>query len=86
MKRSCDAYAYLVRSCRMTSSGDLVSEPDTVCFDADLALEMARDESPHAAGTVVYALGYDGDVIDERPLARHGLVMPATTMTIRALA
>lgn len=83
MKRSHDAYAYLVRSWRITSSGDIVSEPDTVCFDADLALEMAREESPHAAGTVVYALGFNGDVIDDRPIIRRGLTVPSTSWSAR---
>lgn len=70
-----DAYAYLVRSCRMTSSGDLVSDPDTICFDPDLALEIARDE--HAAGAAVYALGFNGHLLSESPLASHGLAIPS---------
>ena len=76
MTMACIAYAYLVRSCRMTASGDVVSEPDTICFDCDLALQMARDERRHAAGTAVYALGYDGDLIADSPLASHGLSIP----------
>ena len=76
MTMACIAYAYLVRSCRMTSSGDVVSEPDTICFDCDLALQMARDERHHAAGTAVYALGYDGDLITDDPVASHGRSIP----------
>lgn len=70
-----DTYAYLVRSCRMTSSGDLVSDPDTICFDPDLALEFARDEQ--AAGAAVYALGFNGHLLSESPLASHGLGIPS---------
>ncbi|MEW6254523.1 MAG: hypothetical protein AB1592_01090 [Pseudomonadota bacterium] len=70
------AYAYLVRACLLTSSGTLFTEPDTICFDLDLALEMAENDRDYAAGLAVYALGIDGDLLAERPLVSHGIAVP----------
>lgn len=71
------AYAYLVRACLLTSSGALFTEPDTICFDLDLALEMAESDRAHAAGLAVYALGVDGGLLADRPVVSHGIAIPA---------
>jgi hypothetical protein len=71
------AYAYLVRACLFTSSGTLLTEPDTICFDLDLALEMAESDRAHAAGLAVYELGIDGCLLADCPLVSHGIELPA---------
>ncbi|WP_127089326.1 hypothetical protein [Aquabacter cavernae] len=80
------AYAYLVRACLLTSSGALLTEPDTICFDLDLALEMAESDRGHAAGLAVYALGVDGGLLADYPLISHGIAIPAAQTTHAAFA
>ncbi|QTL05420.1 hypothetical protein J5J86_09105 [Aquabacter sp. L1I39] len=70
------AYAYLVRACVRTSSGALFQEPDTICFDLDLALAMAEMDRLHAAGLAVYAIDADGAPLAERPVVSHGIPLP----------
>ncbi len=79
------AYAYLVRACLLTSSGTVFTEPDTVCFDLDLALEIAENERDYAAGLAVYALGADGALLADFPLVSHGIAVPGAATSRPAL-
>lgn len=76
MKVASSAYAYLVRACIRTSAGALFQEPDTICFDLDLALEIAETDRAHAVGLAVYAIDADGMPLAERPLVSHGIPLP----------
>ncbi|MFG1465398.1 hypothetical protein V5F77_21170 [Xanthobacter sp. DSM 24535] len=67
------AHAFLVRACLRTSSGATVLEPDTVCFDIDLALQMANDDRSFVAGVAIFALGEDGNLLSEFPLMTMGV-------------
>ncbi|TCT02671.1 hypothetical protein [Aquabacter spiritensis] len=71
------AYAYLVKSWLVTSSGAMLAEPDTICFDLDLALDMADSDRGYTAGLSVYALGADGQLLADFPLMSHGSPAPA---------
>ncbi len=70
------AHAYLVKAYLRTSSGAVIAEPDTVCFDLDLAMEIADCDQHYAAGLAVYALDEDGSLLGDFPLVSHGLVIP----------
>lgn len=76
MKMAASAYAYLVRACVRTSAGSVFQEPDTICFDLDLALEIAETDRVHAAGLAVYAIDSNGMLLAERPLVSHGIPVP----------
>ncbi len=77
MPSNFSAYAYLVRAYLLTSSGALLAEPDTICFDLDLALEIAESDRTYAAGLAVYPLGVDGGLLADYPLVSHGVTVPA---------
>jgi len=77
MQAHASAYAYLVKAYFLTASGTLFSEPDTICFDLDLALEIAEEERGYAAGLAVYALDAHGDLLADLPLVSHGEMIPA---------
>lgn len=76
MNVAASAYAYLVRACIRTSSGTLFQEPDTICFDLDLALEMAEADRAYAVGLAVYAIDSNGTPLAERPVISHGIPLP----------
>lgn len=76
MPMDSSAYAYLVKAYLRTSSGALLQEPDTVCFDLDLAMEIAESDRNYAAGLAVYALGVDGGLLGDFPLVSHGVPVP----------
>ncbi|GGF74029.1 hypothetical protein GCM10007301_37300 [Azorhizobium oxalatiphilum] len=80
------AHAYLVKAYLRTSSGALLAEPDTICFDLDLALEIAENDRHYAAGLAVYALGEDGELLADFPLISHGTVVPAPVMYAQSAA
>ncbi|MFG1422278.1 hypothetical protein [Roseixanthobacter liquoris] len=67
------AHAFLVRACLRTASGATVLEPDTVCFDLDLALQIAGDDLPFVAGVAVFALDADGQLLSRFPLLSKGV-------------
>ena len=71
------ARAFLVRACLRTASGATVLEPDTVCFDLDLALQIAGDDLPFGAGVAVFALEADGQLLTRFPLLSKGVQIPA---------
>ncbi|OYX14591.1 MAG: hypothetical protein B7Z15_03405 [Rhizobiales bacterium 32-66-8] len=77
MQAGPSAYAYLVKAYFITASGTLLSEPDTICFDLDLALEIAEADRGYAAGLAVYALDAQGDLMADLPLISHGDLFPA---------
>ncbi|MEP9378115.1 hypothetical protein ABLE91_15465 [Aquabacter sp. CN5-332] len=81
MSMDSSAYAYLVKAYLLTSSGALLPEPDTVCFDLDLALEIAETDRTYAAGLAVYALGVDGGLLADFPLVSHGMPVPLAVST-----
>ncbi len=68
------AHAYLVKAYLRTSSGAVIAEPDTVCFDLELALEIADCDQHYAAGLAIYALGEDGSLLADFPLISHGMI------------
>lgn len=70
------AHAYLVKAYLRTSSGAVIAEPDTVCFDLELAMEIADCDQHYAAGLAVYALDEDGALLADFPLVSHGMVVP----------
>ncbi|MGU3493854.1 hypothetical protein ACLBXM_07420 [Xanthobacteraceae bacterium A53D] len=70
------AHAYLVKAYLRTSSGALLAEPDTVCFDLETALEIADNDQHYAAGLAIYALDEDGHLLADFPLVSHGTVIP----------
>lgn len=76
MNMAASAYAYLVRACIRTPAGAVFQEPDTICFDLDLALEIAETDRVHAVGLAVYAIDADGAPLAERPLVSHGIPLP----------
>lgn len=71
------ARAFLVRACLRTASGATVLEPDTVCFDLDLALQIAGDDLPFVAGVAVFALDAEGQLLSRFPLMSKGVQIPA---------
>ncbi|WP_029004604.1 hypothetical protein [Azorhizobium doebereinerae] len=80
MQHNQAAHAYLVKAYLRTSSGALLAEPDTICFDLDLALEIADNDQHYAAGLAVYALGEDGNLLADFPLVSHGMIVPGPVM------
>lgn len=81
MQHGQEAYAYLVKAYLRTSSGTLMAEPDTICFDLDLALEIADNDQHYAAGLAIYALDEDGDLLADFPLVSHGMAIPAPILS-----
>lgn len=54
---------------------EIAALPPTVCFERELALEMAEADEPEAAGVAVYEIGADnGNDAVARPFAAFGTV------------
>ncbi|MEP9369762.1 hypothetical protein [Xanthobacter sp. VNH20] len=71
------ARAFLIRACLRTASGATTPEPDTVCFDLDLALQIVDDDLPYVAGIAVFALNADGQLLSQFPLVSKGVQISA---------
>lgn len=69
--------AYLVMTYVMTTSGEVVEEGSTVCFDLALALEMAEMDCACVAGACVFALNERGQIANQGCVATFGLFEPA---------
>ena len=59
--------AYLVMS-MVRSRGHLVLESETVCFDRDLAVAMAKDDCARCAWSGVYPLDANGRCVAGSPI------------------
>jgi len=70
--------AYLVIPFVRADDGLWVQESETICFDHDLAVEMAEDDSAFSAWVVVYPLDRDGARLTGRPIACYGDLDPLT--------
>lgn len=54
---------------------DIAVLPPTVCFERELALEMARSDEEEAAGVAVYQIAAaDGDDTIAKPFAAFGII------------
>lgn len=62
------APAYLVTAYELTPSGELVEDGGTVCFDLEMALEMAEADLAAGVGVSVYALDAQGQPLGDAPL------------------
>lgn len=66
------ASAYLVIPFALEADGMWVKEAETICFDRDLAIEIAKADSRFTAGVGVYPLDQDGNRLTAAPIAWYG--------------
>ncbi|WP_234052293.1 MULTISPECIES: hypothetical protein [unclassified Xanthobacter] len=70
------ACAYLVVPFALSDDGMWARQAETICFDHDLAVDIAETESEHAAGVGIYPLGADGCYLTCAPIAWYGAIQP----------
>ena len=65
---------YVIRTFVRRGS-ELGALPPTICFERELALEMAAADEPEAAGVAVYEIGAnDSNDIAAKPFAAFGII------------
>ncbi|MFG1479402.1 hypothetical protein V5F53_12165 [Xanthobacter sp. V4C-4] len=75
---------YLVIPFALAADGMWVKEAETVCFDYDLAIEIAEADSQFTAGVGVYPLDQDGVRLTALPVAWYGAIEPPTDSALVA--
>jgi hypothetical protein len=67
-------HIYVIRTFVRAGSG-VGALPPTICFERDLAIEMAQADEPEAEGVAVYELSSDaGGKSEAQPFAAFGTV------------
>jgi hypothetical protein len=72
------ARAYLVVPFALAADGLRAEQSETICFDHDLAIEIAETESEFTSGVGVYPLDQDGHCLTYAPIAWYGPLEPPT--------
>ncbi|MFG1346346.1 hypothetical protein V5F59_15740 [Xanthobacter autotrophicus DSM 431] len=70
--------AYLVTPILKTVTGCLIAEAETICFDRELAIEMADADRDRCAWVAVYALDSDGRCLRGGPIYSIGTLGVST--------
>ncbi|WP_454917203.1 hypothetical protein [Xanthobacter sediminis] len=68
--------AYLVVPFALAADGLWAKQTETVCFDHDLAIEIAQTETQFASGVGIYPLDLDGRCLTRSPIAWYGSFEP----------
>lgn len=70
--------AYLVVPFALAADGRWAKQTETICFDHDLAVEIAESETQFASGVGIYPLDEDGRCLTRSPIAWYGNFEPPT--------
>lgn len=76
--------AYLIVPFALADDGLWARQAETICFDHDLAIDIAETESEHASGVGIYPLGDDGRSLSLCPIAWYGAVKPPCEASLAA--
>lgn len=68
--------AYLVVPYALAADGRWAKQTETICFDHDLAIEIAQTETQFASGVGIYPLDQGGQCLTRSPIAWYGTFEP----------